>query len=125
MWYCSLDMASGFWVVEMTHRTRLISAFITSSGLFEWQRMPFGLKNVPHIYLRLIDNALYGFLKIKTGSDENTTNSGGINNKSPRLQDVFTEVEPYGDSRPSVLGRRSYIDDIVITARLWSSLYEK
>ena len=67
----------------------------------------------------------YGFLKIKTGSDENTTNSGGINNKSPRLQDVFTEVEPYGDSRPSVLGRRSYIDDIVITARLWSSLYEK
>ena len=45
MWYCSLDMASGFWVVEMTERARSISAFITPSGLFEWLRMPFGWKN--------------------------------------------------------------------------------
>ncbi|OWY93101.1 hypothetical protein PHMEG_00037626, partial [Phytophthora megakarya] len=27
-WYCSLDMASGFWVVPMTDRARLISAFV-------------------------------------------------------------------------------------------------
>ncbi|KAE8883029.1 hypothetical protein PF003_g32919 [Phytophthora fragariae] len=47
LWYCSLDMASGFWVVSMTERARLISAFITPFGLFEWNRMPFGLKNAP------------------------------------------------------------------------------
>ncbi|KAE8903736.1 hypothetical protein PF003_g12283 [Phytophthora fragariae] len=29
LWYCSLDMASGFWVVTMTDRARAISAFIT------------------------------------------------------------------------------------------------
>ena len=62
MWYCSLDMASGFWVVEMTERARAISAFITPSGLFEWLRMHFGLKNAPLIYQRLIDNAFYGYL---------------------------------------------------------------
>ncbi|POM58071.1 LOW QUALITY PROTEIN: Reverse transcriptase [Phytophthora palmivora] len=43
LWYCSLDMASGFWVVTMTDRARAISAFITPFGLFEWNRMPFGL----------------------------------------------------------------------------------
>ena len=96
MWYCSLDMESGFWVVELTERARLFSAFITPSGLFEWLRMPFGLKNSPQIYQRLIDNELYGFLKIKTGSDENTTSSGGITNELPELQDVFTEGEPDG-----------------------------
>lgn len=47
LWYCSLDMASGFWVVPMTDRARSISAFITPFGLFEWNRMPFGLKNAP------------------------------------------------------------------------------
>lgn len=44
LWFCSLDMASGFWVVSMTERARSISAFITPFGLFEWNRMPFGLK---------------------------------------------------------------------------------
>ena len=29
MWYCSLDMASGFWVVEMTERARVFSGLIT------------------------------------------------------------------------------------------------
>ena len=64
MWYSSLNLASGFWVVETTERARSISAFITPSGLFEWLRTPFGLKNASQIYQRLIDNALYGFLKI-------------------------------------------------------------
>uniref|UniRef100_H3H7N1 Reverse transcriptase domain-containing protein n=1 Tax=Phytophthora ramorum TaxID=164328 RepID=H3H7N1_PHYRM len=69
LWYCSLDMASGFWVVSMTERARRISAFITPFGLFEWTRMPFGLKNAPQIYQRLIDNALYGHFRICAGHD--------------------------------------------------------
>ncbi|OWZ05002.1 reverse transcriptase [Phytophthora megakarya] len=58
LWYCLLGMTSGFWVVPMTDRAREISAFITSFGLFEGSRMLFGLKNVPQIYQRLVDNAL-------------------------------------------------------------------
>ncbi|KAE9012706.1 hypothetical protein PR001_g15594 [Phytophthora rubi] len=64
LWYCSLDMASGFWVVTMTDRARAISAFITPFGLFEWNRMPFGLKNAPQIYQWMLDNALYGFTQM-------------------------------------------------------------
>ncbi|OWY95568.1 reverse transcriptase [Phytophthora megakarya] len=72
LWYCSLDMASGFWVVKMTDRARLISAFITPFGLFEWNRMPFGLQNAPQIYQRMIDNALYGFTRIPKSEDHVT-----------------------------------------------------
>ena len=35
MRYCSLDMASGFWVVIITERARGIYSYITPSGLFE------------------------------------------------------------------------------------------
>ncbi|POM61085.1 reverse transcriptase, partial [Phytophthora palmivora] len=38
LWYCSLDMTSGFSVVTMTDRARAISAFITPFGLFEWNQ---------------------------------------------------------------------------------------
>ncbi|GMF15219.1 unnamed protein product [Phytophthora fragariaefolia] len=113
LWYCSLDMASGFWVVTMTPRAREISAFITPFGLFEWLRMAFGLKNAPQIYQRLVDNALYGHLKISANSD-------------PVLPiDVFNDGEPETDQKPSVLGRRSYIDDILVTASDWDVLCEK
>ena len=118
MWYCSLEMASGFWVVEMTERARSISAFITPSGLFEWLRMPFGLKIVPQICQRLIDNALYGYLKISADKDADATDR-------PKLIDVLAEGEPETDQAPSVLSRRSYIDDILIPATSWISLYDK
>ncbi|POM65693.1 Reverse transcriptase [Phytophthora palmivora] len=91
LWYCSLDMASGFWVVTMTDRARAISVFITPFGLFEWNRMPFGLKNASQIYQRLIDNALYGFTRIPPpGSD-------------PRSTDVFEVGEADDPDRPSVM----------------------
>ncbi|POM70810.1 Hypothetical protein PHPALM_12701 [Phytophthora palmivora] len=34
---------------------------------FEWLRMPFGLKNAPMIYQRMIDNALWGYVQPKGG----------------------------------------------------------
>ena len=87
----------------MAERAKLISAFITPSGKFEWLRMPFGLKNAPQIYQRLIDTTLYGYLKIGAGKDAIATDP-------PKLSDVFTEGQPKTERTPTVLGRRSYID---------------
>ncbi|KAE8994301.1 hypothetical protein PR002_g19978 [Phytophthora rubi] len=67
LWYCLLDAASGFWAIMMTRRARQVSAFVCALGHFEWLRMPFGLKNAPMIYQRMIDNALWGFVQPKGG----------------------------------------------------------
>ncbi|OWZ07198.1 reverse transcriptase [Phytophthora megakarya] len=112
LWYCSLDMASGFWVMPMTDWARNISAFITLFGLFEWSRMPFGLK-YPQIYQRLVDNALYGFPKIpRSGDARNTT-------------DIVQTGIAEGPDRESVLRRRSYIDDTMITAKSWNQMWKR
>ncbi|POM72330.1 Reverse transcriptase [Phytophthora palmivora] len=113
LWYCSLDMASGFWVVTVTDRARAISAFITSFGLFEWNRMSFGLKNAPQIYQRLIDNAMYGFTRIPPPESD------------PRSTDVFEVGEADDPGKPSVIGRRSYIHDILIPADSWDQLGDR
>ncbi|OWY92785.1 reverse transcriptase, partial [Phytophthora megakarya] len=101
LWYCSLDMASGFWVVPMADRAREISAFITPFGLFEW-KCPTDLS--------LVDNALYGVLKISRSGDAGATT------------DVFQTGIADGPDRESVLGRRSYIDDIMIAAESWDQM---
>ncbi|OWY96317.1 hypothetical protein PHMEG_00033445 [Phytophthora megakarya] len=64
MWFMSLDMASGFWAVRMTERAKLISAFTCPFGHFQWVRMPFGLKNAPLIYQQMINNCLWGFVRL-------------------------------------------------------------
>ncbi|OWY91110.1 hypothetical protein PHMEG_00040450, partial [Phytophthora megakarya] len=61
LWFCSLDAASVFWTIMMTMRARKFQRH------FEWLRMPFGLKNAPVIYQRMIDNALWGFVQPKDG----------------------------------------------------------
>ncbi len=46
-WFTSLDMASGYWQVEMSEKDKAKTAFVTRFGLFEWNVMPFGLCNAP------------------------------------------------------------------------------
>ncbi|KAE9268339.1 hypothetical protein PR003_g31482, partial [Phytophthora rubi] len=67
LWHCSLDAASGFWAIMMIRRARQVSAFVCALGHCEWLRMPFGLKNAPMIYQRMIDNALWGCVWPKGG----------------------------------------------------------
>ncbi|GMG18211.1 unnamed protein product [Phytophthora fragariaefolia] len=67
LWFCSLVAASGFWAVMMTQRAREISAFVCALGHFEWLRMPFGLKDAPMIYQRIIDNARWGYVRPRGG----------------------------------------------------------
>ena len=103
MRYCSQDMDSGFWVVEMTERARLISALITPSVLFEWLRMAFGLKNAPQIYRSLIDNDLYVYVKIQTECDGISTGSDEFTTGSPEVRACLSKV-----NRIRIQGRQCF-----------------
>lgn len=59
-WFSTLDLASGYWQVELTPRARKAAAFCTRTGLFEWTVMPFGLCNAPATFQRLMDRVLVG-----------------------------------------------------------------
>lgn len=46
-WYSSLNLASGYWQVEVEDSNELKTAFTTPYGVFMFHIMPFGLTNAP------------------------------------------------------------------------------
>ena len=51
----TFDMLKGYWQVPLTQRAREISAFVTLSGLYQYKVMPFGMKNAPATFQRMVN----------------------------------------------------------------------
>ncbi|MDA3078826.1 RNA-directed DNA polymerase, partial [Campylobacter sp. JMF_06 NA1] len=64
------DLLKGFWQVPLTDRAKEISAFVTPDGLFQYKVMPFGMKNSPATFQRLINSILAGLDNCKAYIDD-------------------------------------------------------
>ncbi|OWZ02597.1 reverse transcriptase [Phytophthora megakarya] len=124
MWFMSLDMSNCFWAVKMSERAKLISAFVCPFGHFQWTRVPFGLKNAPLIYQSVINNCLWGFVRLPP--EEEITKNLIVAAKITReethgFHDRFRKEYYHAFTHwPG----SSYIDDIAHGAKTWDQLCE-
>lgn len=56
------DLLKGYWQVPLTSRAQEITAFITSSGLYSYSVMNFGLRNAPAMFQRLMNRVVWGLV---------------------------------------------------------------
>lgn len=63
-YFTTLDLASGFYQVEMNPNDIPKTAFNVEHGHFEFLRMPMGLKNSPSTFQRVMDNVLRGLQNV-------------------------------------------------------------
>ncbi|OWZ09772.1 LOW QUALITY PROTEIN: reverse transcriptase [Phytophthora megakarya] len=123
----------------MTERAKLISAFTCPFGHFQWVRMSFGLKNAPLIYQQMINNCLWGFVRLppeeealvdqdvldylKLDPQSPSDEMDGGRSMTPLVEQmtVFRRTIPAPSQMGPVLGRSSYIDDIAHGAATWNS----
>ena len=54
------DLLKGFWQVPLTCKAKEISAFVTPDGLFQYKVVPFGTKNAPATFQRMVNKVITG-----------------------------------------------------------------
>ena len=60
--FSALDLSSGFHQIPMNPESKKYTAFSAPQGHYHYNRMPFGLKNAPATFQRMMDTALRGLI---------------------------------------------------------------
>jgi len=58
-WITRWDIRNGYWQILVKPEHRWLTAFITDYGLFEWIRIPFGLKYAFNGFIRALQQVLF------------------------------------------------------------------
>ena len=92
-----LDLAKGFYQVEVEPTSREKTAFICPFGKFEFTRMPFGLKNAPAIFQRCMEVVLRDCYSFSAPYiDDIVVFSGSGAEHKEHLRLVLGELRKYG-----------------------------
>ena len=59
----TLDFKTAYWQMRLSDDASEKSTFICSLGVFQWLRMPYGLKNAPAYFIRMIESVLQRLLE--------------------------------------------------------------
>jgi hypothetical protein len=97
-YFTVLDLASGFHQIEMNPNDIDKTAFSVDTGnegyrgQYAYLRMPFGLKNAPSSFQRVMDNVLRGLKNVMVYMDDIIVYSTSLQEHIQNLEDVFRRL---------------------------------
>ncbi|XDV45359.1 hypothetical protein PO909_013473 [Leuciscus waleckii] len=97
-WFSTLDLASGYNQVAVAESDKPKTAFCTPFGLFEFERMPFGLCNAPGTFQRLMER-IFGdqsFHSVLLYLDDVIIFSSSVVQHLQRLEMVLSRLQQKG-----------------------------
>ena len=85
------DLLKGYWQIPLTNRAKRLSAFATTDGLYQYCVMPFGMKNAPATFQRMINKLLRGVKGCEVYMDDVVIHSHGWEEHLARVRQVLTK----------------------------------
>lgn len=88
----NFDLLKGYWQVPLSPRAREIAAFITPSGLYSYTVMPFGLRNAPATFQRLMNKVVSGLVGCAVYLDDVVIYSDSWEDHLQRIRALFDRL---------------------------------
>jgi hypothetical protein len=88
-WFSAMDLKSGYWQIKMHPASVEYTAFSTPDGHYEFLRLPFGLKNAPSDFSRIMHQVLGGLDFVEIYLDDITVHSKSFEEHIKHLKTVF------------------------------------
>ena len=87
-----VDLLKGYWCVPLTDRARELSAFATPRGLYEYNVLPFGMKNAPATFQRMIYSVLQGLPNTNAYIDDIVTGDDTFEDHLTSVEKLFQRL---------------------------------
>ena len=94
-YFTSLDLKSGYFHIDVDKVTRPLLAFLTPWGLYEWNRMPFGVKTAPIFFQRAMTKVFEGLDFVQVYLDDIIILSKTEQDHISHLTQVFDRLKKY------------------------------
>ena len=91
-----IDLLRGYYQIPLTDKAKLISAFITPFGLFQYNRLPFGMSNAPATFQRLVNRVVQDLDGTYAYIDDIVVTSETWEEHIYRIQSLFVRLKSFG-----------------------------
>uniref|UniRef100_A0A0C9RDU3 Pol_3 protein n=1 Tax=Fopius arisanus TaxID=64838 RepID=A0A0C9RDU3_9HYME len=97
-YFSVFDLANGFHQITMDPEDREKTAFTSPDGHFEYLKMPFGLKNAPAVFQRMMNHILYGLTgtELYVYLDDIVVYAQDLNQHYERINRLFKRLKRQG-----------------------------
>lgn len=96
-YFTTLDLTNGFHQIPMDPKDSPKTAFSTPNGHYEFTRMPFGLKNAPSCFQRMMNNVLTGLNNTQcfVYLDDIVLYGSTLDDHSRKLKNIFSRLREH------------------------------
>ena len=92
-WFTALDLKSGYYQIRLSNRSMAKTAFSTPDGHYEFTRIPFGLKNAPAHFSKIMFQVLGDLSFVKIYLDDITIHSKSFEDHIQHVRIVLQRLK--------------------------------
>ena len=91
-----IDMLKGYYQIPLSENAKQMSAFITPFGLFQYERLPFGMCNAPATFQRMVNFLIQDLERVYGYLDDIVVVSDTWSDHVDKLKKLFERFRSFG-----------------------------